>query len=158
MILQDLSVPIDFRAPGSLNWLSLTKSINVQTLAQPLNKISQGKNCIVVAGKIMTVQGWAKEKAPSSEIWARTFRKWLIGLCIGRPLCLATLGRGAFQTGDLSFAQPCSWSYLMRAIFSCQKLRKVAQYSWLTRNEEYERYLRHPSGGAAEVNITAEAK
>ena len=52
------------------------------------------------------VQGWAKEMALSWENWARTFRNWLIGLCIGRSLCLAALGAGIFKQGTILLHNP----------------------------------------------------
>ena len=46
----------------------------------------------------------------SSENWARTFRNWLMGLCIGRSLCLAALGAGLLKKGIFLLHNPVQWS------------------------------------------------
>ena len=52
------------------------------------------------------VQGSAKEMALSSENSAGTFQNWLIGLCIGRSLCLAALGAGILKQGTFLLHNP----------------------------------------------------
>ena len=52
------------------------------------------------------VQGGALQLPLSSDNQARTFRNWLFGLCIGRSLILAALGRGIFKQGTVLLHNP----------------------------------------------------